>query len=103
MKGRITRNYCYLNDKVVDMWYIQGIPFTFEELPQAMAELDEVEEEAADATGEIIQTIPLSVVTLRVCPFSTRLNEKGRLSCNSACVKLMIFMCMLSCPLGLSV
>ena len=51
MKGRITRNYCYLNDKVVDMWYIQGIPFTFEELPQAMAELDEVEEEAADATG----------------------------------------------------
>ena len=51
MKGRITRNYCYLNNKVVDMWYIQGIPFTFEELPQAMAELDEVEEEAADATG----------------------------------------------------
>tara|TARA_B100000902_G_scaffold193829_1_gene185193 strand:+ start:3169 stop:3435 length:267 start_codon:yes stop_codon:yes gene_type:complete len=51
MKGRITRNYCYLNGKVVDMWYIQGIPFTFEELPQAMAELDEVEEEAADARG----------------------------------------------------
>ena len=51
MKGRITRNYCYLNDKVVDMWYIQGIPFTFEELPQPMAELDEVEQEASDATG----------------------------------------------------
>ena len=51
MKGRITRNYCYLNDKIVDMWYIQGIPFTFEELPQAMAELDEIENEAALATG----------------------------------------------------
>jgi len=51
MKGRITRNYCYLNGKVVDMWYIQGIPFTFEELPQAMAELDEIENEAALATG----------------------------------------------------
>ncbi len=33
------------------MWYIQGIPFTFEELPQPMAELDEVEQEASDATG----------------------------------------------------
>tara|TARA_B100000287_G_scaffold168347_1_gene158843 strand:- start:128 stop:340 length:213 start_codon:yes stop_codon:yes gene_type:complete len=33
------------------MWYIQGIPFTFEELPQAMQELDEVEEEAAEAQG----------------------------------------------------
>ena len=51
MKGRITRKYCYLNRKVVDMWYIQGIPFTFEELPQAMAELDEIEEEASLATG----------------------------------------------------
>ena len=44
MKGRITRNYCYLDDKIVDMWYIQGIPFTFEELPQPMADLDEVVE-----------------------------------------------------------
>tara|TARA_B100001250_G_C19507794_1_gene660297 strand:- start:168 stop:434 length:267 start_codon:yes stop_codon:yes gene_type:complete len=51
MKGRITRKYCYLNGKIVDMWYIQGIPFTFEELPQAMAELDEIEEEASLATG----------------------------------------------------
>tara|TARA_B100001113_G_scaffold263791_1_gene218698 strand:+ start:559 stop:825 length:267 start_codon:yes stop_codon:yes gene_type:complete len=51
MKGRITRKYCYLNGKIVDMWYIQGIPFTFEELPQAMAELDEIENEAALATG----------------------------------------------------
>jgi|TARA_B100000427_G_scaffold206065_1_gene171554 hypothetical protein len=51
MKGRITRNYCYLNDKIVDMWYIQGIPFTFEELPQPMAELDEIQEEAEDATS----------------------------------------------------
>ena len=51
MKGRITRKYCYLNGKIVDMWYIQGIPFTFEELPQAMAELDEIEDEASLATG----------------------------------------------------
>ena len=51
MKGRITRKYCYLNGKIVDMWYIQGIPFTFEELPQAMAELDEIEDEASSATG----------------------------------------------------
>ena len=46
MKGRITRNYCYLNDKVVDMWYIQGIPFTFDELPAPMA-IQEIQQEAA--------------------------------------------------------
>ena len=33
------------------MWYIQGIPFTFEELPQAMAELGEIQEEAEDVTS----------------------------------------------------
>ena len=46
MKGRITRNYCYLNDKVVDMWYIQGIPFTFDVLPAPMA-IQEIQQEAA--------------------------------------------------------
>ena len=46
MKGRITRNYCYLNDKVVDMWYIQGITFTFDELPAPMA-IQEIQQEAA--------------------------------------------------------
>ena len=46
MKGRITRNCCYLNDKVVDMWYIQGIPFTFDELPAPMA-IQEIQQEAA--------------------------------------------------------
>jgi|TARA_B100001094_G_scaffold161127_1_gene155844 hypothetical protein len=55
MKGRITRKYCYLDGKIVDMWYIQGIPFTFEEIPQPMAELDEVEHEAEDATGYDMQ------------------------------------------------
>ena len=54
MKGRITRSYCYLDGKVVDMWYIQGIPFTFEELPQAMQEVEHVEQEAADATLSLI-------------------------------------------------
>ena len=51
MKGRITRSYCYLDGKIVDMWYIQGIPFTCEELPQPMQEVEDVEQEAADAIG----------------------------------------------------
>tara|TARA_B100000029_G_scaffold415587_1_gene419469 strand:- start:690 stop:956 length:267 start_codon:yes stop_codon:yes gene_type:complete len=42
MKVRITHNYCYLNEEIVDMWYIQGIPFTFEELPVAVQQLEEV-------------------------------------------------------------
>ena len=37
------------------MWYIQGIPFTFEELPQAMQEVENVEEEAAESTGYDMQ------------------------------------------------
>ena len=35
-----------MNDKVVDMWYIQGIPFTFDELPAPMA-IEEIQQEAA--------------------------------------------------------
>jgi len=57
MKGRITRKYCYLDGKIVDMWYIQGIPFTFEELPQAMAELDEIIEEASNTTDYTMQNM----------------------------------------------
>ena len=51
MKGRITRSYCYLDGNVVDMWYIQGIPFTFEELPQPMQEVEDVEQEAKTVKG----------------------------------------------------
>ena len=39
------------------MWYIQGIPFTFEELPQAMAELDEIIEEASNTTDYTMQNM----------------------------------------------
>jgi len=50
-KIRITHSYCYLNiregeNKIVDMWFILGIPFTFEELPEAVQELEEVKLDA---------------------------------------------------------
>lgn len=42
-KIRITHNYCRLDDVgIVNMWYIMGLPFTFEELPEAVQELEEV-------------------------------------------------------------
>ena len=50
-KIRITHSYCYLNirkgeNKIVDMWFILGIPFTFEEMPEAVQELEEVKLDA---------------------------------------------------------
>ena len=46
-KIRITHSYCYLDvregeDMIVDMWFIMGMPFTFEELPEAVQDLEEV-------------------------------------------------------------
>jgi len=43
---RITSNYCYLDNNIVEMWYILGLPFTFEELPEAIQELEEVKLDA---------------------------------------------------------
>jgi hypothetical protein len=43
---RITSNYCYLDNNIVEMWYILGLPFTFEELPEAIQKLEEVKLDA---------------------------------------------------------
>jgi len=46
-KIRITHNYCYLDDcGIVNMWYIMGLPFTFEELPESIQQLPEVKLDA---------------------------------------------------------
>jgi hypothetical protein len=50
-KIRITHSYCYLdfpdnNSAIVDMWFIMGLPFTFEEIPVAVQELEEVKLDA---------------------------------------------------------
>lgn len=36
MKYKITSNYCYHNGIIVDMYFINGIPFTFDDIPQIM-------------------------------------------------------------------
>ena len=33
MTYKISREYCYNNEKIVDMYLINGVPFTFDELP----------------------------------------------------------------------
>ena len=43
---RITSNYCYPDNNIVEMWYILGLPFTFEELPEAIQKLEEVKLDA---------------------------------------------------------
>ena len=50
-KIRITYNYCYLqvnstDKKIVQMWKIMGIPFTFDELPELVQELEDVKLDA---------------------------------------------------------
>tara|TARA_B100001057_G_C22440030_1_gene790817 strand:- start:84 stop:368 length:285 start_codon:yes stop_codon:yes gene_type:complete len=55
-KIRITHNYCYLkvnstDKKIVQMWKIMGIPFTFDELPELVQELEDVKLDA-DTTME---------------------------------------------------
>ena len=36
MKYKISSNYCYYNNEIVEMYFINNVPFTFEELPQIM-------------------------------------------------------------------
>lgn len=46
-KIRITHNYCHLKDVgIVQMWKIMGLPFTFEELPESVQELEEIKLDA---------------------------------------------------------
>lgn len=36
MKYKITSQYCYYDGVIVDMYFINGIPFTFDEIPTVM-------------------------------------------------------------------
>ena len=50
-KIRITHSCCYLDvregeEMIVEMWFIMGMPFTFEELPESVQELEEVKLDA---------------------------------------------------------
>lgn len=50
-KIRIEYSYSYLdlddkNSMIVQMWTIQGLPFTFEELPEVMQSIEEVKLDA---------------------------------------------------------
>ena len=56
VKAQITNNYCWLTlytqkpeetvRVIVMMWFVNGIPFTFEELPKAVQELPDIVTEA---------------------------------------------------------
>ena len=52
-KIRIEHNYCYLHTQdgkqIVQMWKLQGIPFTFDEIPEAVAALEEIKLDADTA------------------------------------------------------
>lgn len=48
MKYKITSNYCYHNGIIVDMYFINGIPFTFDDIPTIMQDDPYVQIEARD-------------------------------------------------------
>jgi hypothetical protein len=56
-KIRITYDYNYLDGKIVQMWKIMGIPFTFEELPQAMQDMEEIRLDADTSPGYTMEDI----------------------------------------------
>jgi hypothetical protein len=47
MKYKISSQYCYYNDEIVEMYFINNVPFTFEELPTIMQEDPYVQVEAS--------------------------------------------------------
>lgn len=48
MTYKITSNYCYHNGIIVDMYFINGIPFTFDDIPTIMQDDPYVQMEAKD-------------------------------------------------------
>ena len=45
---RITSQYCYHNGEIVDMFFINGVPFTFDDLPDHLIDDPYVRLEAED-------------------------------------------------------
>ena len=43
---KITSSYCYHNGEIVDMYFINGIPFTFDDIPLIMQEDPYIQVEA---------------------------------------------------------
>ncbi len=46
MKYKISSNYCYHEGVIVDMYFIQGIPFTFDDIPTVMQDDPYIQVEA---------------------------------------------------------
>lgn len=46
MKYKISSNYCYHDGVIVDMYFINGIPFTFDDIPTVMQEDPYIQVEA---------------------------------------------------------
>lgn len=57
----ITSGYCYLNlddqQTIVQIWKIQGIPFTFDELPEEVQQLPDVILDAQTSTSYTMEDL----------------------------------------------
>ena len=47
MKYKISSKYCFYNNEIVEMYFINNVPFTFEELPQIMQDDPYIQIDAA--------------------------------------------------------
>jgi hypothetical protein len=48
MKYKISSKYCYYQDEIVDMYFINNVPFTFEDIPQIMQDDPYIQMEASN-------------------------------------------------------
>ena len=47
MKYKISSKYCFYNNEIVEMYFINNVPFTFEEIPQIMQDDPYIQIDAA--------------------------------------------------------
>lgn len=45
-KYKLTQSYCFFNGEVVRMYFIEGMPYTFDELPQIVQDHPMIQSEA---------------------------------------------------------
>jgi len=64
MKYKITSKYCYHEGIIVDMYFINGVPFTFDDIPTVTQDDPYVQIEAEESTDytteDNVQLVKLS-------------------------------------------
>jgi hypothetical protein len=55
MKYKITSHYCFHEGVIVDMYFINGVPFTFDDIPTVMQDDPYIQVEAEGSTDYSVE------------------------------------------------